>query len=482
MSTLVIPENVERGVFERGDKIYMTTPVQVFEPTDSQIEEYAFAKHVRSAAPNENIVWLKGQYVEADNANANGAQWSAGELAIKSLTPVLMPVTVMHDPRTAVGTIAHAQLLTPEKDKVQRARIDTILALWAHRFPEAVTEALENAQSGRLMQSMECFSPWYECSECSQVFHKLPRGAEQANWCEHLKASNPSAGYVDLSKAAASGPGAQRTNASRILGDVCFTGTGLIYGSRGARGAYSEAHLNVWQEEVASFHRHIHDETASSVPVVVTANHTPGGSSKMGLVQIEESELATLRKERDDARAEAQKAATEKADAERAVTEAETKANTAEEAKKNAEKERDELKESQRQVAMRDKRMGELGDGFIAKLGDRTKESLRKTAETASDEAWNERLEEIEEIASVKRDAKKDGESGNDGDGNGTGTGKNEAASSKDGVFENEEIAAFVGSGAGSRPSNGSQAAPTSTRQVVGGLYDAFAGKGAKKD
>jgi hypothetical protein len=34
---------------------------------------------------------------------------------------MLMPVTVMHDPRTAVGTIADVKLLTPEKDGVPRA-------------------------------------------------------------------------------------------------------------------------------------------------------------------------------------------------------------------------------------------------------------------------------------------------------------------------------------------------------------------------
>jgi hypothetical protein len=41
--------------------------------------------------------------------------WTAGELAIKGLTPMLMPVTVMHDPRTAVGAIADLALRTPEK-------------------------------------------------------------------------------------------------------------------------------------------------------------------------------------------------------------------------------------------------------------------------------------------------------------------------------------------------------------------------------
>jgi hypothetical protein len=94
-------------------------------------------------------MWLRGQYVEADHPNRNGAQWRAGELALKKLTPLLMPITVMHDPRTAVGTIADVKLLTPEQDNVPASRLETYLALWAHRFPEIAREAELNASGGR---------------------------------------------------------------------------------------------------------------------------------------------------------------------------------------------------------------------------------------------------------------------------------------------------------------------------------------------
>ena len=151
-----LPEvQAQARVWDQGDHLYITAPLQLWTPDVSQIEELAFVDTVRNMSPNENIVWLRGQYVEADNPNANGAEWTAGELSIKALTPRLMPVTVMHDPSTAVGVIADAKLLTPEADKVERARIDTVLALWGHRFPDAVGEAVHNARNGMLMQSME---------------------------------------------------------------------------------------------------------------------------------------------------------------------------------------------------------------------------------------------------------------------------------------------------------------------------------------
>lgn len=131
----------------------------------------------------------------------------------------------------------------------------------------------------------------------------------------------------------------------------------------------------------------------------------------MGLVQIEQSELDTLRKERDDARGEAQtqKTAAETAQAEK--TAAETAAEQAEAAKTAAEGERDQAKqeltaknEELAGVALKDKRIGELGEGFTSKLGDFTKSRLNEQAGKLSDEDWDNRLKELEETAKVKRD------------------------------------------------------------------------------
>lgn len=449
----VMEERANHGVMEDGDHIYIAAPVQLWTPNEAQIEELAFAQQVKAQSPNENIVWFKGSYVEADNANGNGAMWQAGEIAVKSVTPRLMPVTVMHDPRTAVGVIADTSLLTPEKDGVPRARIDTILALWGHRFPEAVGEAVANARQGTLMQSMECFSPWYACSDCGATFTKLPGGAEQASWCDHLKESNPHAGFVDLTKASH-----QRGNASRILGDVTFTGTGLIYGSRGAKGAYQDAFLEMAQllGEVASFHRAAHNHTAT----------TARSESHMGLVQIEDTELATLRKERDDAKAEATAAKQAQQEAERKVEETEAAKVAAEAAKTEAESKVTTLEENARKATLTDERMGALGEGFTAKLGDTTKANLKRDAATLDDTAWDTRLKEVEELVAVKRDAPKDGS---------TPPAEGDAAASQGETFKAEELAK-LGSGLnGNGNGNGTAPTPVARQSVAKGLAKALA-------
>jgi hypothetical protein len=165
-------------LFEEGDRLYLVGPLAPVTPSQQQIEEYAYGRDLlaqqKAQAPNEHLAWFGGHYVSADTPNLNGAAWTSGELALKALTPMFMPVTVMHDPRTAVGLIADVRLLTPDGDSVPKSKIETALALWRHRFPEAVEEAQHNYATGTLMQSMECLAPDYSCSECGMVFHKLP--------------------------------------------------------------------------------------------------------------------------------------------------------------------------------------------------------------------------------------------------------------------------------------------------------------------
>jgi hypothetical protein len=408
-------------VYERGDKLYLVAPVTPLKPSDEEVAGFAFGADMTKRAPNPHIAWFRGHYVEADVPNGNGMMWTAKDLQIASMTPMLMPVTIMHDPRTAVGAIADLSLRTPDNDQVPRAKIDTALALWAHRFPDVVDEANHNHERGTLMQSMECLAPAYDCSVCGMGFIKLPRGAERANWCSHLK------GEGDVT-------------AARILRAVVFTGTGLIFGSRGATGADPSAHLETFQEEVAEFHQRVHRDTAQ-----------PRRARRMETVEIAKSEYDELRsrperRELDEVVARAEKA--------------EKDVETAEAGQKKAEGERDDLRkkvdqheEQARQVRLRDERLDALGGGFLDALGDKTKERLRTQAGALDDADWTARLEELEELTGKKRDL--GGKEGEGGEGNGGGT------------FTAEEIARHQG---GSGPSPNNAQTPGQRRSVVAGL------------
>jgi hypothetical protein len=437
---------MKSAIWEEGDHLYMVSPVSLVSPGENEIEEFAFAEQLKSAAPNENLMWLRGQYVEADRPNLNGQMWQEGELAIKSLTPMFMPVTVMHDPRTAVGLIADIALLTPDANKVPRARLDSTLAVWRHRFPEVAEEAEENYKSGTLMQSMEALSPYYSCSDCGQAFHKLPDGAERAKWCAHLKGEEGSA-------------------AARILQNVTFTGTGLIFGTRGARGAYSEAHLDVDQAEIAEFHREAHDRTKHDRKT--SPRRRDRKVKNVETVEISKSEYDRLQADaRKVGELESRATAAEEAkqEAERKVEAVETEKVEAERKLKDAETALDEAKEEGRKAELASDRLGSLGKGFTSKLGEFTSARLTEQAKTLSDEEWDNRLKELEELSGEQRDAKLDGD---DGEGEESGTGK---SGGKDGEFSREEVArANLGGKKSGGDSNG-DVSPEQRRSVVGSL------------
>lgn len=427
-------------VFERGDRLFLVAPVAPITLDDADIDHFAFAEDVKKSAPNPNFLWLRGNYVEADNPNANGDAWTAGELQIKSLTPMYCPVTVMHDPRTAVGLIADTALKTPDKDSVPRSRIETTLAIWAHRFPSVAEEIAHNYEQGTLMQSMECQAPNYACMTCGQTFHKLPDGAERDQWCEHL-AENP--------------------NAGRILGGVTFTGTGLIFGSRGAEGAYSEAHLEqAVRNEIVAAHDELHERT--------TQEKTDPKPSR-SVIPMEKREIALSeydelrgRPTQDELTAEKKRAdeASEKlAESERAVEEAEA-------AQKKAEKERDEekgkrekLEEEARSGELSTERLGKLGNDFTEALGEKTRERLTEQAGKLEDEEWEARLTELEDLTETKRDAGA-GEEGAPGGSGGSGSG---------GTVSREETAS-TRVGGGGNGGSGEQPSDASRKSVMSGL------------
>lgn len=125
----------------------------------------------------------------------------------------------------------------------------------------------------------------------------------------------------------------------------------------------------------------------------------------MGLVQIEDTELAALRKERDDAKLQVTTLSDEKRELTTKVEKAEADKVTAEAAKTTADAEVTKLKADAETAGLKDKRIKALGAGFMAKLGDTSKTVLNDLAAKASDDEWDLALKEREEMAGVKRDA-----------------------------------------------------------------------------
>jgi len=367
----------------RNDKIYLTASVKVFTPSSDEIASFGFAQSVAQSAPNEKIIWLQGQYVEADTPNKNGQMWTQDELSIKSLTPKLMPVTIMHDFRTAVGVIADVKMRTPgldgETSSSEPATIETVLAIWAHRFPEAAAEVMLNHDQGTLMQSMECEAPSFECSECSKLHIKPVERAEDL--CEHL----------------------QRGEAARILRDVTFTGTGLIFGSRGAKGADPHAQLDTVRAEVAQWsdvkHGVDNDNERSTVDdITIKRSDYDALNSRPSADELAtvSDEVANLRSEKDELAKQLEKAEVDLKGATEKLEAAETKISGMEEAAKADE--------------MAKERLAEMPKELADKLPESITKRLAEQARCMNDDEWSDRVAELAELTKVKTDGDTAGE------------------------------------------------------------------------
>lgn len=200
----------------------------------------------------------------------------------------------------------------------------------------------------------------------------------------------------------------------------------------------------------------------------------------MALVQIEESELKLLRDEREAAKAAVETAKAAQQEAERKVEATEAAQKTAEQERDTAKGETAKLQETIDQGKLGETRLGTLGGGFMAKLGDFTKSRLTEQAKTLSDDEWENRLKELEETASVKRDAKPEetasgGGAGGGGAGAGAGSGGNGNGSP---VFTEEELAKLsLGSNGQPSSTGGDLQDGASRRSVASGLAKAFSGK-----
>lgn len=147
----------------------------------------------------------------------------------------------------------------------------------------------------------------------------------------------------------------------------------------------------------------------------------------MDTIEIKRSEYDELTKRPTAEQLAAAEERAEKAEKEQEKLEADKV--KAEQERDTAKTELARLEEQAREVTLRDERLGKLGSGFTAALGDKTKERLTAQAAKLSDDDWTARLEELEELTGKKA--------------------ADETASKKDDGpnFTGEELARFNGGG-----------------------------------
>ena len=180
----------------------------------------------------------------------------------------------------------------------------------------------------------------------------------------------------------------------------------------------------------------------------------------MPRVEIEESELAALRSERDGARTEVETLKDSNRELTTNIEQAEAAQKRAEDEKAEAGRKLQEATEATEKAQLKDKRLSALGAGFMAKLGDTSKARLAELAVESSDEQWDRELAEREEWAGVKRDTPADGSTTT------TTAAAGSTASAAHGT--EDEVASFLGRlGQNADNAQSTQSAGVSVRQLA---------------
>lgn len=150
---------------------------------------------------NPDILWISGNFVEADNPNSNRQFWTAADLELAEYTIKFAPLNLAHryrhpvgffaetrkvslarQPQVPVGTTSTANFTVQPQGSM---KIQALAGMWAHIFPEQAALVTAADAAGELFYSMECTGTHLVCagdSGCGQKFAYQ----DAASHCEHL--------------------------------------------------------------------------------------------------------------------------------------------------------------------------------------------------------------------------------------------------------------------------------------------------------
>lgn len=146
---------------------------------------------------DEFVVRLSGRLVEAEQANANGAFWTYGDLEFGLPSVAAGPLNWLHQERKVVGALTKASLTPREQAGIGRPYVQADSAMWRWLYPTETAEVEQAAQAGQLWYSMECVAQSVQCvgpNGCGTVVEYNDREKQCAHMREraaHRRLINP---------------------------------------------------------------------------------------------------------------------------------------------------------------------------------------------------------------------------------------------------------------------------------------------------
>lgn len=118
-----------------------------------------------AASGNTGFLYLHGRFVEADNANDNGAYWSSEDLQLAQRSVAGGPLNWLHEETHIVGTLLDGRFVDRQAaaEWGVGAHIQSTAAMWRFLFPKESDIVEKAAADSNLYYSMECVSETVTC-------------------------------------------------------------------------------------------------------------------------------------------------------------------------------------------------------------------------------------------------------------------------------------------------------------------------------
>ena len=186
-------------VFDQGRSTYLVNAAHLVK-TDTELADLASEAVADWAIEKSNpfVMWIAGDFVEADNPNQNTQFWTAGDLELAEYTIRYAPLNMVHKFQTPVGFYAATQTVKLERDAASEdaepqgtMKIQALSGLWTHIFPFEAAQAEAANDEGLLFYSMECRGTHLTCGTdearglkgCGETFEYMAVDTH----CDHLQ-------------------------------------------------------------------------------------------------------------------------------------------------------------------------------------------------------------------------------------------------------------------------------------------------------
>lgn len=206
-------EPIGNGGFltEIAGRVILTAPAKQLSVADELPRELATRWAEQAATGNEHYLWLQGRYVEAEQANRNGAFWTTADLQFGEMSVKNGPINWIHDERLILGSITDNALIHPSQAEaagvldtpMPRPYMAAVGAVWKWINPERA-QIIERANDiGKLYWSMECIGNEMACvtdgdrQGCGKSFDYVTAVTSPKDVCEHIAGRTSARRMVD---------------------------------------------------------------------------------------------------------------------------------------------------------------------------------------------------------------------------------------------------------------------------------------------